>query len=169
MAIVPVIALAATLPALADPVTFRDASVPTEVMLGWAAVLRVPVMVLAATLSAAMLAATSSEDRAPTEVMVGWDGVVRVPPSEELWQGKKRKSIGHMNGEVIQHPHRYGQGVLVDDGEEGGANAAPCKDLAVHLKWVWELRVDDRPDGRGGGRSAFPHPRAGGAVAVVVI
>jgi hypothetical protein len=78
-----------TLPAATFPVTDRLESVPTLVMLGWAAVWSVPLTVAAVMavaemafvdrLPAATFPDTARDESVPTDVMLGWLAVWRVP------------------------------------------------------------------------------------------
>ena len=69
---------------LTPPATFREDSVPTAVMFGWAAVRIVPTMlvpdsVVPLTFPAATFAVTVRDPRVPTLVMLVWAAVCRVP------------------------------------------------------------------------------------------
>ena len=71
--------VALTLPAVTLPVTANAPSVPTEVIVVWAAVLSVPAMPVALTLPAVMLPVTANAVSVPTEVIVVWAAVPIVP------------------------------------------------------------------------------------------
>jgi hypothetical protein len=60
----------------------REDRVPTLVMLGWAAVVRVPEREVAETVPDEVISPELREDRVPTLVMLGWAAVVRVPERE---------------------------------------------------------------------------------------
>ena len=77
--VVAVISVALTLDAATSPLTLRDESAPTLVMLGWAAVVSVPSMLVAVRFPTAALPLTDSVDSVPTEVILGCSAVVSSP------------------------------------------------------------------------------------------
>ena len=67
------------LPPVILPVALKDVSVPTEVILVWAAVVSVPIILVPDKLPLVMLPVTANDVNVPTEVILVCAAVIKVP------------------------------------------------------------------------------------------